>query len=204
MNLKKNKNNKLKTMEKNKENKKEINSEAISKVIQGMVDIFHKEESDFYKTLIGNVSPKEIETPEDFFHKVIRPAEKYWNGFIRTEIKNNDNVVFLLNNTMFIEQTFQYWIKKIEGMSCCADKSRTILRRLYNYFLTGEKIVFDLSEEYTFHYPKKVFNTHKQIINVFDSLHALHYGNPMLYLKEVTDLCYLLTIDADANIDAKE
>jgi hypothetical protein len=155
-------------------------------MLNGLVESYHKEESEFYKNLIGNVSPKEIQSPDDFFDKVIRPAEKYWNGFIRTEIKNDSNLVFLLNNTTFVKLNFECWIEKIEGVTCCADKSRTILRRLYNYFLTGEEIFFDYSEEYTYHYCKTIFNTHKKIIEHFDSLQDLYYGNPNYYLASIS------------------
>jgi len=173
---------------KQKNNHKEDSEEKdnLFKMLNGLVECYHKEESEFYKNLIGNVSPKEIQSPDDFFDKVIRPAEKYWNGFIRTEIKNDSNLVFLLNNTTFVKLNFECWIEKIEGVTCCADKSRTILRRLYNYFLTGEEIFFDYSEEYTYHYCKTIFNTHKKIIEHFDSLQDLYYGNPNYYLASIS------------------
>lgn len=42
-------------MEQNKENKKEISSENISKVFMGLVEVFHQEENDFYKELSKDV-----------------------------------------------------------------------------------------------------------------------------------------------------
>lgn len=175
-------------MEQNKENKKEISKEKIAQVMESMVDIFREEEDDFYKELSKNVKPKEIENYNDFYRQLIRPAEKYWSGFIRTEIGKNKDLDFFLIHSSFIEQNFKFWIVNKEGSACSSDKSRTIMKRLYNWFLNEQEIIFDENEEYTFHHPKKVFTNHDEIIAFYNALHHLHYGNPQQYLLIISEL----------------
>ena len=170
-------------MKKEQENKKEISSESINKALMGLVDFFHQEENEFYKELSKDIKATEIENYEDFYRKLVRPAEKYWSGFIRTELSENKDMNFFLVNSSFIEQNFKHWIEKKEGMPCCSDKSRTIMKRLFNWFKDDKEIVFDKDEEYTYHHPKKVFTTHDEIISFYDALHYLYYGNPNQYLS---------------------
>lgn len=83
---------------------------------------------------------------------------------------------------------FQKIIERWEGIGCSGDKSRTILDRLLQYYLTGKEVVFDPGEQYTFGHPTTVFTTHREIAEFFEGLYALYYGNPELYfgaLKKV-------------------
>ena len=175
-------------MKQEQENKKEITTEKIVQAMESMVDIFHKEEDDFYKELSKNVKPKEIENYEDFYRQLIRPAEKYWSGFIRTEIGKNNDLDFFLINSSFIEQNFKFWIINKEGSACSSDKSRAIMNRLYGWIKDEQRIIFDENEEYTYHHPKKVFTTHDEIDAFYLGLHHLHYGNPQQYLSIISEL----------------
>lgn len=175
-------------MEQNKENKKEISSESISKALMGLVEVFHQEENDFYKELSKDVKKTDIDNHEDFYRKLVRPAEKYWSGFIRTELSENKEMDFFLIHSSFIQNNFRYWIEKKEGSACCSDKSRAIMKRLYNWFKDDKEIVFDKDEEYTYHHPKKVFTTHEEIVSFYDALHYLHYGNPNHYLSTISKM----------------
>lgn len=175
-------------MKQEQENKKDISTEKIAQVMESMVGIFHQEEDDFYKELSKNVKATEIENHEDFYRKLVRPAEKFWSGFIRTEISKNNNLDFFLINSYFIENNFRFWIQNKEGSACSSDKSRTIMKRLYSWFLNEQEIVFDENEEYTYHHPKKVFTNHDEIIAFYNALHHLHYGNPQNYLLIISEL----------------
>lgn len=175
-------------MKEEQENKKDISTEKIAQVMESMVGIFHQEEDDFYKELSKNVKATEIENHEDFYRKLVRPAEKYWGGFIRTEITKSNEMVFFLINSNFIENHFRYWIEKKEGSACSSDKSRAIMKRLYYWIKDEQKIIFDANEEYTYHHPKKVFTTHDEIDSFYLGLHHLHYGNPQQYLSIISEL----------------
>lgn len=175
-------------MKEEQKNKKEISTEKIAQVMESMLDIFHQEENEFYKELSKNVKATEIENHEDFYRKLVRPTEKYWGGFIRTEITESNEMVFFLINSNFIENHFRYWIDKKEGSAYSSDKSRAIMKRLYYWIKDEQKIIFDANEEYTYHHPKKVFTTHDEIDAFYLGLHHLHYGNPQQYLSIISQL----------------
>jgi hypothetical protein len=174
--------------EQKKQVKKEISTEKIAQVMKSMVDVFHQEENNFYKELSKDVKKTDIDNYDDFYRKLVRPAEKYWGGFIRTEITNNNEMVFFLINSNFIENNFRYWIEKKEGSACSSDKSRAIMKRLYYWIKDEQKIIFDANEEYTYHHTKKIFTTHDEIDAFYLSLHHLHYGNPQQYLSIISEI----------------
>ena len=119
-------------MKQEQENKKEISSESIGQALMGLVEVFHQEENEFYKELSKDVKKTDIDNYDDFYRKLVRPAEKYWSGFIRTELSKNKELDFFLINSSFIEQNFKHWIVNKEGTACSSDKSRTIMNRLYS------------------------------------------------------------------------
>lgn len=168
-----------------KQEEKELNIQDLANVMTSMMDVFHSEEDDFYKELSKNVNPKDIDNYEDFYIQLVRPAEKYLSGFIRTEISTNRDMDFFLRKSNFIENNFKHWIVRKEGSPCSSDKSRTIMKSLFNYFKNNEEIIFNLEQEYTYHIPKKVFNNHSDIIEFFKSLHHMYYGNPEYYLENI-------------------
>ena len=174
--------------EQKKQVEKQISTEKIAQVMESMVEVFHQEENDFYKELSKDVKKTDIDNHEDFYRKLVRPAEKYWSGFIRTELSENKEMDFFLIHSSFIENNFRYWIEKKEGSACCSDKSRAIMKRLYYWFKEDREIVFDKDEEYTYHHPKVVFTTHDEIVSFYDSLHYLHYGNPNHYLSILSEM----------------
>ena len=98
-------------------------------------------ENEFYKELSKDVKKTDIDNYDDFYRKLVRPAEKYWSGFIRTELSKNKELDFFLINSSFIEQNFKHWIVNKEGTACSSDKSRTIMNRLYTWFKDNKEIV---------------------------------------------------------------
>ena len=113
------------------------------------------------------------------------PVKKIMSGLLDYAIPYSPEARFILMHQNFLEAHFLKIIRQYEGLSCCADKTGTILQRLMRYYLTGELIVFDKNAEYTFHHPQKVFTTHAAIVDFFKSLEALYYGQPEKYLESL-------------------
>lgn len=92
---------------------------------------------------------------------------------------------FIVEHYGFVESNFNKIYNSYEGMACCSDKSRTVVRKLFKYLTTGKEIKFNPDAEYTFHHPKKVLNDHESIVNFFTALRNLYYGSPQQYLNNV-------------------
>ncbi len=176
--------NQKKSMHKNKIMEKQ----QIKNVLNGMLDDIEQSQIDIYNKLINDKCFDKIESVEEFYLGLIYPHEQFISGLIKSEISNNRDVIHLFKNSNTIEHHFRYWIEKKEGSACCADKTRTILKRLVKFYKTGEKIEFDYTQEYTFHLPKVVFKTHESIINFYEGVKHLQYGNPIAYLNEINAL----------------
>jgi len=160
----------------------------IKEVLDLMSDSIKQEEIDLYNKLIDEKCFEKIEDVNEFYLGLIYPFEKFISGLIKSEISKNEDVIFILKNSQYIENNFRYWIEKIEGMACCADKSRTILRRLLDFYKINERIDFDYTQEYTFHLPKVIFKTHESIIEFYEGVKSLKYGNPTKYLFSLKSL----------------
>lgn len=104
---------------------------------------------------------------------------------LQTNGVTNQDVVFIFQNSQFVERHFRYFIEKIDGRAYSADRSRTIIKALVATFSTGEDISFNYEQEYTYHLPEKVFRTHQDIIEFYQGVKNLFYGNPDKYLLAV-------------------
>lgn len=51
------------------------------------------------------------------------------------------------------------------------------MRSLADSLRNGKQISFDYGQQYTYHLPKMVFKTHVEIIEFFNALYRLYYGN---------------------------
>ncbi len=120
---------------------------------------------------------------EQFHYRLPYRLERVVDGLLQTVLPGKREAHFILQRYTFLNSHFKNIVKHREGMSCCADKSRTILHRLLQYHLTGKEVVFDPNEQYTFAHPTTVFTTHLEIVEFFDGLYGLYYGNPEGYLK---------------------
>lgn len=141
-----------------------------------------------YKKVIENSDIKTFKDYDEFFFAVIYPFREFIRGFVRSEISDNVDVVFLMLNSQFVTRHFEALIERKEGWPCSADKSTTIMRALMNHFRTGEKIEFNYDGEYTYHLPKKIFASHDQIVNFYEGLKDLYYGRSEKYLKSLKDV----------------
>jgi hypothetical protein len=100
---------------------------------------------------------------------------------------------FLYLHYSFFESHARELISKYEGMACSSDKVSTIARSINKWITTGKDIKFNYDQEYTFHLPKTVLNTHESIVDFFEALYSLHNGNPEKYLKFLKD--HVITIE---------
>ena len=116
------------------------------------------------------------------------------DGLLQTVLPGKREAHFILQQYKFLNSHFKNIIIRREGASCCADKSRTILNRLLQYYQTGNEIVFDSNEEYTFGHPTTVFTTHREIVEFFEGLYGLYYGNPEGYLKALKSALEIVSI----------
>ena len=124
---------------------------------------------------------------EDFYFSVIYPMEGALDGVVQ-QVSGNNMVQFLLIHGQFVERQFENIIKKYEGFSCCADKSRTIMNKLFLALLNDEEISFNYDSEYTYHLPKTVFKNHDDIIMFFNGVYALYWGKYEKYIKALNHI----------------
>lgn len=165
-----------------------MSKETFINFLDSLSESIENENIELYKRIVQNSKIKEINDYEQLYHFIIYPFNKFMKGFVKTEIAENNDVAFLYSNSKFIENHFRNMIIKYEGSACCADKSRTIMKCLINYFLTDSEINFDYKAEYTYHLPKIIFTNHVDIIEFYEALRALWYGNPLKYLQVLTSL----------------
>ena len=176
-----------------------INEDSIKSLLNSMVDGIGKENVELYQKLIEGSGFKKVENIEEFFFMLIYPHKQFLKGLIDCEISKNNSVKFLYLNHEFIENNFVKIIQDVEGSACSADKSRTIINRLCNWFINGERIEWDYSGEYTYHLPKKVFTTHDEIIDFYKALENLYYGNYKSYLEALGKIMSKLEKEKNEN-----
>lgn len=170
-----------------------MDKESIKNVLNAMADGFKKDEVDLYKKLIGDIKIENIDNVRSFHLGLIYPYGKFIRGLISCEISKNEDVQFILASSDFVEHHFEYWIERVDGTSCCADKTRTILNKLVDFYKNGTKIEFDYTQEYTFHLPKNVFTTHEDIVGFYEGVRLLHFGNPIKYLNEIKKMAEIIS-----------
>lgn len=122
-----------------------------------------------------------------FYFGLIYPINNAVEGLIAKEFSSRE-ARFLVMNSTFVEENFKSLIVKYEGSACSADKSRTIMRALLKFYVSGKEIVFDHSQEYTYHLPKNVFTTHAEIVEFFDGLYRLYYGKSDSYMRAIINV----------------
>lgn len=112
---------------------------------------------------------------------VFRHVEDFQEAAI-IQVTAEHRAQFIILNYNYVENNFNHLFNKIEGLACCADKSRTVTRKILHSLVTGNEIVWNYEQEYTYHLPKIIFTTHEEIMEYFEGLYSLYYGNPTQYL----------------------
>lgn len=165
-----------------------INKDEFSKILDTLSNSIDEDNISFFKELYSDRLLPDLGNPEDFHITAIYPHEMFIDGLLSHKLSNNNDVKFIYQNHNFIDNHFKKIIVKKEGRRCSADKSRTILNSLVRFYKDGDEIDFDYEQKYTFHLPKKEFTDHNSIVEFYEALKHLYYGNPEYYLPIVNKI----------------
>lgn len=165
-----------------------MDTQKITEFLESLSDQIEQSQIDLYRKIIESSGIKQISDYEEFYSAVIYPFENFVRGFVQSEISSNPNVVFIMQNSYFVEIHFRKMFEKFEGSACSADKSRTIVKCLLSYFKNGKQIEFDYNVKYTFNLPIRIFTTHQDIIQFYEAIKSLFYGNGEKYLFALKEL----------------
>lgn len=155
----------------------------MKKFLMSFSDSIDAENIELYKRVIDSGKIGRFDGPDQFFYAVLYTWENFIEGYIKSEISTNEDVLFIYQNSQFIDRHFTNLFEKIEGPACSSDKSRTIIRGLVSFFGDGQKIKFNYDSKYTYHLPKKIFKTHNEILKFYNGLKKLIYGHGEEYAK---------------------
>lgn len=122
--------------------------------------------------------------PEDFFYSFSYKIQQAVDGMLESELKN-DSAVFLFSHSDFVDTNLTSLFSRFEGHACSADKARTVIRSLARHFVDGKPIEFDYEAEITFHLPKTILTTEKDVLGYFRALCMLYYGDFMGYTSHL-------------------
>lgn len=111
-----------------------------------------------------------------------RPIEKILDGLLMEVAPHSAEARYLIRRANYVERHFRSVIEQAEGMSCCADKSRTLVAALLVHFLEGKPITFDRAGKYSFNLTQEVFLNHDAIVGFFEAVRLLDHGDPRPYL----------------------
>ena len=123
---------------------------------------------------------------DSFYFRVLYPRNKLYRAVVARFVGDYPKVQFLVEQYDFIESHFKHWIQAIEGSTCSADKSGTLVTALFWYFTKERPIQWNYEQEYTYHLPKTVFITQDEVLGFFESLEFLYGGRPEKYLQQLT------------------
>lgn len=180
-------------------------SQTIHRVIESMLGSISDEAHIAYQSVSSyDVVASALESAkkgdyEQLYFLYCYPIEQTLDGLIE-QATGNHKAQFLLKNSQFVEPHFKHHIEKIEGSACSADKSRTIMHGLLKFYMEGKKIQFNYKQEYIYGLPTTVFKTHDAIVDFFEGIHQLYFGNPDAYLKALVSIQrYYCVRDANPN-----
>lgn len=166
----------------------EITKDGLKEFMMSLSDSIDNENIEFYKRVTESSGIKECDTPEKFYLAVLYQWDKVISGYLNSLPDTNKDVAFIYKHSRYLDNHFRGLYERIEGFTCCADKSRTVINRLVKFYRTGVRIEFDSNEEYTYHHPKTILNNHDDIVMFYEGLKSLLYGNPDKYLLAVKQI----------------
>jgi hypothetical protein len=165
-----------------------ISHDDITAVLTYILASEKETKSDAYAAVLQNESVKQAldcaakGDYKSFYFGFEYPIKKAMDGLLEKFVTAVPEAMFILRQSPFVEHQFRAVIETCEGMSCCSDKTRTLMRALLKFYMTGEKIAFDRNQKYTFHLPQKVFCHHDDIIGFFNGVLNLYHGRPEAFL----------------------
>ena len=165
--------------------REKLKKEDLTDFLNTFSDSIESENAKLFADVIEKSEIENIDDPDGFYISVLYTWDNFLSSFLTEKVSNNNDVLFIYKKFRFLESHITKVFSKIEGSPCSADKSRTIIGALVNFYKNGEKIIFDYESEYTYHLPKKVLKTHEDIISYYESLRNLYNGNPESYLNNL-------------------
>lgn len=162
--------------------------QKLKEVLKIMHDSIENDNIALFERIIYEYKMESFNDPEKFYYALLYPWKKFISGYLKVVLNANEDVEFIYTNYNFINNHFCKLFTTYEGSPFSADKSRTVVLQLLMFYEKGEKIEFDYSAEYTYHLPKKIFKTHDEIIEFYQGLKSLLYGNPQKYLEALRGL----------------
>lgn len=148
-----------------------------------MADSKREAESDpFYEFI--NERKDWLDDPDTANTMIFFPFKNIIRAFVNKKYKSDNHMIQLIYSEWgFFENHVRELTTKFQGSTCCADRSRTILRKYIDYSLTGELPVWD-SEKYS--HPKVGSPAHW--MEFIEGLSHLYYGRPDKYLFALKQL----------------
>lgn len=132
-----------------------------------------------------NESKIKLDNPDNFNvfinHKLNKAVKLIANNLHEPSVcRDRNKPNFIYANYSFLESNIRELCILREGSSCCADKSRYILKMFLQYSIDGKIPDFDPNLE---KYWIPNFGDNKMWIEYCDSLNALYYGKTEDYFK---------------------
>lgn len=122
---------------------------------------------------------------EMFWSRLSYPLEQMVDGLLMSALPQSDDAQFLFKEYQFIESHFNEIIKQVEGWPFSSDKSRTLMNALLKFMLTGTPIEFNYDQKITYHLPRQVFTEHAVIVQFFNGLRALRFGQSKPFIEAI-------------------
>lgn len=163
---------------------------AMEKVVDGLLGAIMREKAvkvdQKIPHLVSAIADMTKEENLDELHLlVISEVEEILESAIEKAYGCSSCLSFLIIRYGFVEANFNRMYQSYEGSFACADKSRTVCRKIFQHLLSGDDIVFK-SENYNV--PKKILNDHDSIMGFFTALRNLYYGSPKQYLDALVEI----------------
>ena len=170
-------------------NEKEVFEEVLNHIFNVITNEEKVASEKAIQSIVNELSAENIKemNPEEFNWRIgdkvnnrLYEIARVLSSTPNQNIKNKDKPIFIYVNYDFLEENIRNLCIKREGHSCCADKSREIIRMYMEYCLTEKVRLFNPNEE---HYYTPNFGTNDDWINYCDGLYELYYGKPEKYIK---------------------
>lgn len=112
-----------------------------------------------------------------FYYPFVYPMRQAVKGMVRSVHPSDNLAQFIVEHLDFVELQVKRFITDMEGMACCADKTRWVLRSYLRHSRTGTPIVADRAQQYTYHLPTRVLFTQDDIVEFLRAVMRLFYGH---------------------------
>lgn len=177
-------------MEENLNNISQVTEENLIKVFANIIASSEAMRNDKFKSVmetevIKNLISQIIKKPTSFEALLVGPMKDLTDVVLDQCFPHSPRVHFLLKEYDFIKRHIKNVFQEQEGISCCVDKTLSVMRALMGYYTKAKEIEFNYNAEYTFHLPKRVLKTQEDILEFFEAVYSLHYGRPEKFIQQI-------------------